>query len=59
VIKISGEYCDIISECKQKITISGGKGNFKPYSADEPVGKHEEHSIDKVFFQAMECSHAD
>jgi hypothetical protein len=34
-----GEYCDIISECKQKITISGGKGFFKPQSSDEPVGE--------------------
>jgi CII-binding regulator of phage lambda lysogenization HflD len=34
-----GEYCDIISECKQKITISGGKGFFKPHNSDEPVGR--------------------
>eukprot|EP00091_Calanus_sinicus_P000936 TRINITY_DN10901_c0_g1_i3.p1 TRINITY_DN10901_c0_g1~~TRINITY_DN10901_c0_g1_i3.p1 ORF type:complete len:246 (-),score=43.02 TRINITY_DN10901_c0_g1_i3:58-756(-) len=32
-----GEYCDIISECQQMITISGGQGNFKPHSSDEPV----------------------
>merc|ERR1712123_91200 len=32
-----GEYCDIISECQQMITISGGQGNFKPHSTDEPV----------------------
>ena len=32
-----GEYCDIISECQQMITISGGRGHFKPHSGDEPV----------------------
>ena len=32
-----GEYCDIISECDQMITISGGRGHFKPHSSDEPV----------------------
>ena len=32
-----GEYCDIISECDQMITISGGRGHFKPHNGDEPV----------------------
>jgi len=32
-----GEYCDIISECEQMITISGGRGHFKPHNGDEPV----------------------
>merc|ERR1711936_828578 len=32
-----GEYCDIISECQQMISISGGRGHFKPHNGDEPV----------------------
>ena len=33
-----GEYCDIISECTQMITISGGRGYFKPHNKnEEPV----------------------
>jgi len=32
-----GDYCDIISECQQKITIAGGKGYFAVYDSNEPV----------------------
>ena len=32
-----GEYCDVVSECQQMITVSGGRGHFKPYSGDEPA----------------------
>ena len=32
-----GEYCDVVSECQQLITVSGGRGHFKPYSGDEPA----------------------
>lgn len=32
-----GEYCDIISECEQMISVSGGRGHFKPHDGQEPV----------------------
>ena len=32
-----GDYCDIISECQQTITVSGGRAHIKPHSGDEPV----------------------
>eukprot|EP00095_Tigriopus_kingsejongensis_P004644 maker-scaffold29_size597861-snap-gene-1.15 protein:Tk04644 transcript:maker-scaffold29_size597861-snap-gene-1.15-mRNA-1 annotation:"alpha-amylase 1" len=32
-----GEYCDIISDCVQKITISGGMGTFDLYDSEEPA----------------------
>ena len=32
-----GEYCDIIHDCDQKITISGGKGRFTKAQANDPV----------------------
>merc|ERR1711922_54772 len=32
-----GEYCDIISDCQQKVQISGGKGYFKAANNDDPV----------------------
>jgi len=32
-----GEYCDIISDCQQKIQISGGNGHFKAANNDDPV----------------------
>merc|ERR1719347_1119009 len=30
-----GDYCDIVSECLQTITISGGRGHFKPADGQE------------------------
>jgi len=30
-----GDYCDIVSECLQTITISGGRGHFKPVDGQE------------------------
>ena len=30
-----GDYCDIVSECQQTITISGGRGHFKPVDGEE------------------------
>merc|ERR1711963_430937 len=30
-----GDYCDIVSECLQTITISGGRGHFKPLDGQE------------------------
>jgi len=30
-----GDYCDIVSQCKQTITISGGRGHFKPLDGTE------------------------
>merc|ERR1719431_501321 len=32
-----GEYCDIISDCSQKIQISGGNGYFNAANGDDPV----------------------
>jgi len=32
-----GEYCDLISECAQKVQISGGKGFFKAANPMDPV----------------------
>ena len=32
-----GDYCDIISDCAQTITISGGSGVFTHFDANEPV----------------------
>ncbi|TRY76789.1 hypothetical protein TCAL_12427 [Tigriopus californicus] len=32
-----GEYCDLISDCVQKITISGGMGTFDLYDSEEPA----------------------
>jgi len=33
----NGEYCDIIHDCKQKITINDGWGTFNKAQADDPV----------------------
>jgi alpha-amylase len=32
-----GEYCDIIHNCQQKITVSGGWANFNKAQANDPV----------------------
>jgi len=32
-----GEYCDIIRECRSKVTVSGGKGYFKVTQDNDPV----------------------
>ena len=32
-----GDYCDIISECEQTITVSGGRAHIQPHSGEEPV----------------------
>eukprot|EP00095_Tigriopus_kingsejongensis_P008272 snap_masked-scaffold1753_size28935-processed-gene-0.2 protein:Tk08272 transcript:snap_masked-scaffold1753_size28935-processed-gene-0.2-mRNA-1 annotation:"alpha-amylase" len=32
-----GDYCDIISECAQTITISGGMGTFALFDSEEPA----------------------
>merc|ERR1712243_264697 len=30
-----GDYCDIVSQCKQRINISGGRGHFRPLDRGE------------------------
>ena len=32
-----GEYCDIISNCQQKISITRGRGFFQVFNDDDPV----------------------
>ena len=32
-----GEYCDIIHDCQQKITITNGGGNFNKAQDNDPV----------------------
>lgn len=32
-----GEYCDIISECQQTISVSGGRAFLSPHNSEEPV----------------------
>ena len=32
-----GEYCDLVSECRQTITVSGGRAHIKPHDQAEPV----------------------
>ena len=32
-----GDYCDLISECQQTVTVSGGRAHIKPHSGEEPV----------------------
>ena len=32
-----GEYCDIISDCRQKIEITDGKGFFSVFEEDDPI----------------------
>lgn len=34
----AGQYCDLISNCQQKITVDGsGSAHLAPYSSDIPV----------------------
>ena len=32
-----GDYCDIIHDCKQMITVSGGSARFNKAQANDPV----------------------
>jgi alpha-amylase len=32
-----GEYCDVISECAQKVTVSGGMATVRAYQSNDPV----------------------
>ncbi len=32
-----GEYCDLVHECAQTVTVSGGMATVRPYQENDPV----------------------
>ncbi len=32
-----GEYCDVVHECQQSITVSGGRATIRMYQDNDPV----------------------